>query len=146
MNTELKTDRVLELFFRALKGEFLSAKSLAEQYNVSARSISRACIRAYRRSVCRIIILRSVRSRPGYLHRLILISRLEVRSLVFLYCRRFLLAWSCLNRSGVRRAGLLRRTTPRGAWLSFRSSRLCRLSGHSGFSIIVTRLPRLRSR
>jgi len=41
MNNELKTDRVLELFFRALKGEFLSAKSLAEQYGVSARSISR---------------------------------------------------------------------------------------------------------
>ncbi len=41
MDNELKTDRVLELFFRALKGEFLSAKSLAEQYNVSARSISR---------------------------------------------------------------------------------------------------------
>ncbi len=41
MNNELKTDRVLELFFRALKGEFLSAKKLAEQYKVSARSISR---------------------------------------------------------------------------------------------------------
>lgn len=41
MSNELKTDRVLELFFRALKGEFLSAKELAEQYNVSPRSISR---------------------------------------------------------------------------------------------------------
>jgi len=41
MHTELKTDRVLELFFRALKGEFLSAKELATQYNVSPRSISR---------------------------------------------------------------------------------------------------------
>lgn len=41
MTTEQKTDRVLELFFRALKGEFLSAKELATQYNVSARSISR---------------------------------------------------------------------------------------------------------
>ena len=41
MNNELKTDRVLELFFRALKGEFLSAKELAEQYGVSSRSISR---------------------------------------------------------------------------------------------------------
>ncbi len=41
MNNEQKTDRVLELFFRALKGEFLSAKELATQYNVSPRSISR---------------------------------------------------------------------------------------------------------
>ena len=41
MSNEQKTDRVLELFFRALKGEFLSAKELATQYNVSARSISR---------------------------------------------------------------------------------------------------------
>ena len=41
MTTEQKTDRVLELFFRALKGEFLSAKELAIQYNVSPRSISR---------------------------------------------------------------------------------------------------------
>ncbi len=41
MSNELKTDRVLELFFRALKGEFLSAKKLAEQYGVSSRSISR---------------------------------------------------------------------------------------------------------
>lgn len=41
MSNEIKTDRVLELFFRALKGEFLSAKELAVQYNVSPRSISR---------------------------------------------------------------------------------------------------------
>lgn len=41
MNIEQKTDRVLELFFRALKGEFLSAKELAQQYSVSPRSISR---------------------------------------------------------------------------------------------------------
>lgn len=41
MSNEVKTDRVLELFFRALKGEFLSAKELAEQYDVSPRSISR---------------------------------------------------------------------------------------------------------
>lgn len=41
MNGEMKTDRILELFFRALKGEALSAKKLAEQYQVSSRSISR---------------------------------------------------------------------------------------------------------
>lgn len=41
MNGELKTDRVLELFFRAIKGESLSAHSLANQYHVSTRSISR---------------------------------------------------------------------------------------------------------
>ena len=41
MSTELKTDRVLDLFFRTLKGEYLSAKELAEQYRVSPRSISR---------------------------------------------------------------------------------------------------------
>ncbi len=41
MSNELKTDRVLELFFRAMKGESLSAKALADQYSVSSRSISR---------------------------------------------------------------------------------------------------------
>ena len=41
MNGEVKTDRVLELFFRAMKGEALSAKALAAQYQVSTRSISR---------------------------------------------------------------------------------------------------------
>lgn len=38
---EYKTDRVLELFFRALKGESLSVQSLADEYHVSTRSISR---------------------------------------------------------------------------------------------------------
>lgn len=37
----IKTDRVMELFFRAMKGEFLSAQQLSYEYNVSARSITR---------------------------------------------------------------------------------------------------------
>lgn len=41
MGNELKTDRVLELFARAMKGEYLSAQSLAKEYGVSSRSISR---------------------------------------------------------------------------------------------------------
>lgn len=36
-----KTDRILELFFRAMKGENLSVQSLADEYNVSTRSITR---------------------------------------------------------------------------------------------------------
>ena len=38
---EIKIDRVLELYFRALKGENLSVKDLAEEYHVSTRSLSR---------------------------------------------------------------------------------------------------------
>ena len=38
---EIKLDRVMELFFRAMKGESLSAQSLADDYNVSTRSITR---------------------------------------------------------------------------------------------------------
>ena len=38
---EIKIDRVLELFFRALKGENLSVKDLAAEYHVSTRSLSR---------------------------------------------------------------------------------------------------------
>ena len=38
---ELKTDRVMALFFRALKGESLSAQKLSYEYNVSSRSITR---------------------------------------------------------------------------------------------------------
>ncbi len=38
---DLKTDRVLELFFRAMKGENLSVKELADEYHVSTRSLSR---------------------------------------------------------------------------------------------------------
>lgn len=38
---EIKTDRVLELFFRALKGEELSAQKLAQEAGVTTRSISR---------------------------------------------------------------------------------------------------------
>ena len=38
---EIKTDRVMELFFRALKGESLSAQQLSLEYNVSTRSITR---------------------------------------------------------------------------------------------------------
>lgn len=37
----IKTDRVMELFFRAMKGESLSAQQLSYEYNVSARSITR---------------------------------------------------------------------------------------------------------
>lgn len=37
----VKTDRVMELFFRAMKGESLSAQRLADDYHVSKRSITR---------------------------------------------------------------------------------------------------------
>ncbi len=37
----LKTSRVMELFLRSIKGESLSAKNLADEYNVSTRSITR---------------------------------------------------------------------------------------------------------
>lgn len=37
----LKSDRILKLFFRALKGESLSVKALANESNVSTRSITR---------------------------------------------------------------------------------------------------------
>ncbi len=36
-----KSNRILELFFRALKGEALSVQELADEYKVSTRSISR---------------------------------------------------------------------------------------------------------
>ena len=36
-----KSDRVLEIFFLAMKGEQLSVKELSEKYNVSTRSITR---------------------------------------------------------------------------------------------------------
>lgn len=36
-----KAERVMELLFRALKGEALSAQKLADEYNVSTRSITR---------------------------------------------------------------------------------------------------------
>ena len=36
-----KSERVMELLFRALKGESLSARKLADEYNVSTRSITR---------------------------------------------------------------------------------------------------------
>lgn len=39
--SEFKLDRILELFFRGLKGEALSIQKLSNQYNVSTRSISR---------------------------------------------------------------------------------------------------------
>lgn len=38
---EDKSNRILKLFFRALKGEALSVQELANEYNVSTRSISR---------------------------------------------------------------------------------------------------------
>lgn len=36
-----KKNRMLEIFFRAMRGENISVKSLAQEYNVSAKSISR---------------------------------------------------------------------------------------------------------
>ena len=41
MEKGMKLDRVMELFFRAMKGESLSARLLAFEYNVSTRSITR---------------------------------------------------------------------------------------------------------
>ena len=37
----IKKDRIIELFFRAIKGESLSVQQLAFEYNVSTRSITR---------------------------------------------------------------------------------------------------------
>ena len=39
--SENKKTRLLDIFFRAIKGEFISVKSLAVQYGVSTKSISR---------------------------------------------------------------------------------------------------------
>lgn len=41
INKEMKLDRVMELFLRAMKGESLSVQQLAFEYNVSTRSITR---------------------------------------------------------------------------------------------------------
>lgn len=41
VSKELKIGRVLELFFRAMKGESLSVQQLSYEYNVSTRSITR---------------------------------------------------------------------------------------------------------
>ena len=41
MSGDLKTDRLLEIFYRAMKGEAISAQKLAQEYGVSPRSISR---------------------------------------------------------------------------------------------------------
>lgn len=41
MEKEYKSERVLDLFFRALKGESLSAKELSVTYGISTRSITR---------------------------------------------------------------------------------------------------------
>ena len=41
MKGNIKTDRILEIFYRAMKGEALSATGLADEYKVSTRSISR---------------------------------------------------------------------------------------------------------
>ena len=37
----IKLNRMMELFFRSMKGESLSVKQLAYEYNVSTRSITR---------------------------------------------------------------------------------------------------------
>lgn len=39
--TGTKKNRMLEIFFRAMKGENISVKKLADEYNVSVKSISR---------------------------------------------------------------------------------------------------------
>lgn len=41
MSGDVKVDRLLEIFYRAMKGESLSAQKLAQEYGVSSRSISR---------------------------------------------------------------------------------------------------------
>lgn len=41
MKGDLKVDRILEVFYRAMKGEALSAAGLAQEYGVSTRSITR---------------------------------------------------------------------------------------------------------
>jgi len=41
MSGDVKIDRILEMFYRAIKGEALSASKLAEEYSVSTRSITR---------------------------------------------------------------------------------------------------------
>lgn len=41
MSGDIKVDRLLEIFYRAMKGEAISAQRLAQEYGVSSRSISR---------------------------------------------------------------------------------------------------------
>ena len=41
MSGDIKTDRQLAIFFRAIKGEAISAQKLAQEYKVSSRSVSR---------------------------------------------------------------------------------------------------------
>lgn len=53
---EYKSERVLDLFFRALKGEALSAKVLSDEYGISTRSVTRdindlKCFLAERRDI-----------------------------------------------------------------------------------------------
>lgn len=40
-STGAKKNRMLEIFFRAMRGEYISVKNLAEEYRVSSKSISR---------------------------------------------------------------------------------------------------------
>ena len=40
-STGTKKNRMLEIFFRAMKGENISVKNLADEYGVSSKSISR---------------------------------------------------------------------------------------------------------
>ena len=40
-STGTKKNRMLEIFFRAMRGEYISVKNLAEEYRVSSKSISR---------------------------------------------------------------------------------------------------------
>lgn len=40
-STGTKKNRMLEIFFRAMRGEYISVKNLAEEYKVSSKSISR---------------------------------------------------------------------------------------------------------
>ena len=41
MNNSDKSDRLLAIFFRAMRGEDLSVKDIADEYGVSAKTISR---------------------------------------------------------------------------------------------------------
>ena len=37
MSGDIKVDRLLEIFYRAMKGEAISAQKLAQEYGVSSR-------------------------------------------------------------------------------------------------------------
>ena len=49
-----KKTRMLEIFYRAMKGENISVKNLADEYGVSAKSISRDLGEIIQNILCRI--------------------------------------------------------------------------------------------